>query len=196
MHRFRPHLNHATAVAYLALFVALGGGAYAATQLPANSVGTKQLKNGAVTHAKLRHGSLSASSSTSPPFTETLPSRKTLRGTWEVEGYVEGTGFYHLASGAISFGHKLAKAPAAHVIPQDGPSTARCPGTVKAPSAARGQLCLYTSFQSNATLYLSDTTVPTGAGATRFGVGLQAVPVTRTEEQFYGARGTWAVKAK
>jgi hypothetical protein len=195
MRRFRPHLNHATAVAYLALFVALGGGAYAATQLPANSVGTRQLKNGAVTPAKLKHGSLSASS-TSPPFTETLPSGKTLRGTWEVEGYVEGTGFYHLASGAISFGHRLAKAPAAHVIPQDGASTAHCPGTVKAPSAARGQLCLYTSFESNATLYLSDTTSANGIGATRFGVGLQAVPVTRTEEAFYGARGTWAVKAK
>jgi hypothetical protein len=41
-------------VAYVALFVALGGTTYAATQLPANSVGTKQLKNGAVTSAKVR----------------------------------------------------------------------------------------------------------------------------------------------
>lgn len=49
--RFRP--SQATIVAYLALFVALGGTTYAATSLPANSVGTKQLKNGAVTTAKL-----------------------------------------------------------------------------------------------------------------------------------------------
>jgi hypothetical protein len=41
------------AVAYLALFLALSGGAYAAVKLPANSVGTKQLKNKAVTRAKL-----------------------------------------------------------------------------------------------------------------------------------------------
>jgi hypothetical protein len=47
------HLNHATVVAYVALFVALGGGAYAAIKLPKNSVGTKQLKNGAVKTKKL-----------------------------------------------------------------------------------------------------------------------------------------------
>jgi hypothetical protein len=40
-------------VAYLALFMALGGTAYAAS-LPANSVGTKQLKTSAVTTAKVR----------------------------------------------------------------------------------------------------------------------------------------------
>jgi hypothetical protein len=47
-------------VAYLALFVALGGTSYAATQLPAGSVGTRQLRNGAVTNSKVRRGSLSA----------------------------------------------------------------------------------------------------------------------------------------
>jgi hypothetical protein len=44
--------------ATLALFLALGGGAYAAIHLPRNSVGTKQLKKGAVTAAKVRNGSL------------------------------------------------------------------------------------------------------------------------------------------
>ena len=45
-------------VAYLALFVALGGTGYAAFKLPKNSVGTKQLKNGAVTGEKVKGGSL------------------------------------------------------------------------------------------------------------------------------------------
>jgi hypothetical protein len=40
-------------VAILALIVALGGVSYAASQLPPNSVGTRQLQNGAVTRAKL-----------------------------------------------------------------------------------------------------------------------------------------------
>jgi len=40
-------------VALLALFFALGGGAYAASKLAANSVGTKQLKKNAVTNAKI-----------------------------------------------------------------------------------------------------------------------------------------------
>jgi hypothetical protein len=45
-------------VALLALFVALGGSSYAALQLPRASVGTKQLKNGAVTSQKVRNNSL------------------------------------------------------------------------------------------------------------------------------------------
>lgn len=47
-------------VACLALFVALGGASYAATQLPKNSVGTKQIQRGAVTSTKVMNGSLRA----------------------------------------------------------------------------------------------------------------------------------------
>jgi len=48
-------LNHLrrNAVAYLALFIALGGTSYAVSRLPANSVDTPQLVNGAVTAPKL-----------------------------------------------------------------------------------------------------------------------------------------------
>lgn len=48
------------ALAAVALFVALGGTSYAAVSLPANAVGTRQLKNGAVTGRKLAAGSVSA----------------------------------------------------------------------------------------------------------------------------------------
>lgn len=48
-------------VAYVALFVALGGTSYAAVALPAGSVGTRQLRNGAVTNAKIASHSLRAS---------------------------------------------------------------------------------------------------------------------------------------
>lgn len=47
-------------VAYLALFIALGGTAYAASSLPPDSVGTRALKDGAVTDAKVREHSLGA----------------------------------------------------------------------------------------------------------------------------------------
>lgn len=47
------HLSPALVVSLLALFVALGGTGYAAFSLPTNSVGTKQLKNGAVTSKKV-----------------------------------------------------------------------------------------------------------------------------------------------
>jgi hypothetical protein len=44
MNRLSKHLR-GNAVAYLALFVALGGSSYAAINLPAGSVGARQIKN-------------------------------------------------------------------------------------------------------------------------------------------------------
>jgi hypothetical protein len=66
--RLRP--SPAMVVAFIALFVAIGGSSYAVTRLPAKSVGAKQLRkgavrtanlaNGAVTGQKIKDGSLSA----------------------------------------------------------------------------------------------------------------------------------------
>ena len=47
MNRLPGHVHHSVIVAYVALFIALGGTGYAAMSLPANSVGTGQLRNGA-----------------------------------------------------------------------------------------------------------------------------------------------------
>jgi hypothetical protein len=52
----RRHLGYGNIVATVALFVALGGVGYAALTLPANSVGTRQLKNGSVTLRKISRG--------------------------------------------------------------------------------------------------------------------------------------------
>src|ERR1700704_1843375 len=54
-------INYANVVATIALFIALGGVGYAATKLPNNSVGTKQLRKGAVTSPKLAQGSVTGS---------------------------------------------------------------------------------------------------------------------------------------
>jgi hypothetical protein len=56
----RTHLTYANITASLALFVALSGSAYAAIKLPANSVGTAQMQNNAVTSPKVLDGSLLA----------------------------------------------------------------------------------------------------------------------------------------
>jgi len=55
----RPQLNYANVIATLALFVALGGVAVAAT-LPNNSVGPNQLKRGAVSTPKLKRNAVTA----------------------------------------------------------------------------------------------------------------------------------------
>ena len=52
------HHLRSNAIAYLALIVALGGTSYAAINLPADSVGTRQLKSGSVTTNKLANGSV------------------------------------------------------------------------------------------------------------------------------------------
>jgi hypothetical protein len=66
--RFRQRLTYANVVSSLCLFILLGGGAYAATSLRRNSVGSAQLRNrsvsnpklarNAVTGAKVKDGSL------------------------------------------------------------------------------------------------------------------------------------------
>lgn len=53
MRRLREKLTYANVMVTLLAFVVLGGSAYAATQLPKNSVGTVQIKKGAVTPGKL-----------------------------------------------------------------------------------------------------------------------------------------------
>ena len=48
----------ALVIACIALFVAMGGTGYAALKLPKNSVGSKQIKPGAVSSSKVKNGSL------------------------------------------------------------------------------------------------------------------------------------------
>src|SRR3954453_16204335 len=59
--RIRSHLTYANVVASIALFAALGGGAYAAATLAPNSVGSKQLKKKAVTNSKLGANAVTSS---------------------------------------------------------------------------------------------------------------------------------------
>ena len=58
--RVIPRLSFANVVSVLALFAALGGTAWAASTLPPNSVGTKQLRSQAVTTEKIRPGAIVA----------------------------------------------------------------------------------------------------------------------------------------
>lgn len=56
--RLRARLTYANVTASLALFVALGGSSYAAITLPRNSVGSNQIRTGAVRSSELHNGSI------------------------------------------------------------------------------------------------------------------------------------------
>ena len=58
--RLRSKLTYANITASLALFVALGGTGYAATQLPRNSVGTKQIRTNGVGASELRSSAVTS----------------------------------------------------------------------------------------------------------------------------------------
>jgi hypothetical protein len=132
-------------IAYLALFVALGGTSYAAFKLPKNTVGSKQIKNNAVTGSKVKNGSLTKADlkrgEIPAAFAGVLPSARSLRGTWAVSGGSDGNPT--TVSGAVSFGVVLASAPAPTFVADGDSPSASCPGSVVAPTAARGHLCIY-----------------------------------------------------
>lgn len=76
MRTLRDNLTYANVISTLCLFMLLGGGAYAAkTQLAKNSVGTKQIKNNAITGKKIKKGTIGANKLT-PATVATLKGAK------------------------------------------------------------------------------------------------------------------------
>jgi hypothetical protein len=173
MRQLQRKLSYSNVIATLALFIALSGGAYAATQLPKNSVGSKQLKKGAVTGAKVKKGSLSAASfkpgqlpagakgAAGPKgemgpagrsALEPLRSGETIHGTWSLSQYAEGGGF---AQTSPTFPIP-APVPvnSAHVVVagNDVETGDGCTGSAAAPVAAPGFVCIYVANSSGTDL--------------------------------------------
>jgi hypothetical protein len=219
MKKHRPRLTYANVVATLALFLALcGGAAFAASRLPKNSVGSAQLKKGAVTGAKVKKHSLLASSfkagqapkgpagprgaqgeqgkpgPAGSPWTAggTLPSGATLKGTFVVmdTASAENERF----GAAISFGIPLASQPTQHFIAAGTSAPGVCPGDATTPLAAPGQLCVYESKHVNIDGTLEDpvTGLTGGPTATPYGAGVAGYS-KGAGIVFDG--GTWAVTA-
>jgi hypothetical protein len=66
MHRIRRHLTFANVVSVIALFAVLGGGAYAVTTAPKNSVVSRSIKNGQVKGPDVNESSLGTVPSANP----------------------------------------------------------------------------------------------------------------------------------
>jgi hypothetical protein len=215
--QIRSKLTYANVMATTAVFIALGGGAYAAATLPFNSVGTNQLKRGAVTNTKLARDAVTSSKvkdgsllkadfaagqlptgaqgpkgdtgAKGADFTAdtTLASGKTLTGSWAVGG-----GASDWASDSVQFRIPLAAAPAgSDYIPNAAARTANCPGPGQ---AARGRLCVYrvegTGSAAFSSIYNNDDG-GSNDGASRNGFLI----FFETSANFTYASGSWSVTA-
>jgi hypothetical protein len=76
----RLKLTFANVVSCLAVFVALGSGAYAATQLPKNSVAAKQIKKNAITTAKIKNEAVTEAKIKNEAVTAAKVKKGTLTG--------------------------------------------------------------------------------------------------------------------
>jgi hypothetical protein len=92
MRALSSKLTYANVISTLCLFLVLGGGAaVAAGQLGKNSVGTKQLRNGAVTGPKIKRASIEATKLT-PLAISTLDGQKGPKGAKGATGARGATG--------------------------------------------------------------------------------------------------------
>jgi len=119
------------------------------------------------------------------PFPDPLQSGKTLRGTYHVEG-----GSTYLGS-SISYGFTLPSVPTLHMIDDGTTPPAECPGTVDAPEAAPGHLCIYesTNHANNSNDAFLNASV---ADQGKYGFDINVSPLGASN---FWSLGTWAVTA-
>jgi len=186
----RMHPSPALVISLIALFVALGGTTYAAVNaLPRNSVGTKQLKNGAVTAAKLNASALAHYLKSGRP----LPPGTTETGAWAAAGSASGG-----SDGLIltSFPVPLAAGlDVSHTIYVTSGSATHCSGPGH---AAAGYLCVYQANILNAhtpdSSLIFDPTASEGAegsGANGWAIYVSSINTS----QPWTVGGTYAVTA-
>jgi hypothetical protein len=182
--RYRP--SPATAIATLALVVAGAGVGTAASGLISGSkikpgtITGRQIKNHSIGLNKLNGNLPAGPRGPAGPITGALPAGVTLRGWFDLDAVAAAPG--QVTGGSISFGLSLSTPPIVTIVPVFGPATTLCPGSVSAPKAARGYLCLYESSIHNT----PDINHITAAFGTELFIDATAAG------RFY-VDGTWAV---
>jgi hypothetical protein len=115
----RGKLTFANVMSVVAVFISLGGVGYAATKLPKNSVGTRQLKVGAVTGSKVRDGSLTGADIAESTL-GTVPSAATAASA----GHAGSADSANHADSADSAGHATSADSATHATTADSATSA------------------------------------------------------------------------
>jgi len=225
MPKLRPRLSYANVAATLAVFIALGGGAYAATGGLVASNGTVRLCVGA-------HGALSAAKAgrrcargartividqrgPSGPIGATGPTGATgasgLQGpagpllatlpSGQTEtGAYSAVGYVSepgssFVASAESFPIALAGAPTVHFLFKGAPATAECAGSASAPTAQPGNLCVYEGGQSSQGATTIDRTDTQGTEGATRFGFMVVTEPGRSGNFSYGTWGSWAVTA-
>ena len=200
-------------ISTLALAVALGGGAYAVAAdrgptLPKNSVVSKTVKNGSLKAKDFKAGQLPAGPAgpagppgaqgvqgiqgVPGPFVETLPSGKTLRGTFAFGSYASVAGVF--GAQGITFAFPLADTPIPHYVATSTVPPAECPGDEHAPEAAPGHLCVYEGAYGNLPVDRGIANAASQPGQTnRFGAVIYASSGPAGSN--FSVWGAWAVTA-
>jgi hypothetical protein len=121
----------------------------------------------------------------------TLPAGKTLRGNWLAGGTSAAAGdhFYD----PISFVYALGAAPTAHLLAPAAPATPECPGSLSAPSAASGHLCLYTFASANVSARYTCNPLNNLCTSSQANAWGTVVLVSATAAGLAFSWGTWAV---
>ncbi len=120
------------------------------------------------------------------------PPTPTIAGSYAI--LFEASRALALGSTSISFNRTLPSAPAVHWLAPDDEPTAACPGTVEAPLAAPGHLCVYTSQMGNlipGNVCVGNATGPIDCDvADRSGAAVMVKAVAAGETWIHGS---WAV---
>ncbi len=120
----------------------------------------------------------------------TAPALTTQYGAWSVEGQAAAALAYDAAN--ISFPVPINATLTTHIVPAGGPVPSGCSGSVTAPAASAGNLCVFVGFSLN----IHDTTLfwphVSSDAASHYGAFIQT---RATAAGSYVLSGTWAAKA-
>jgi hypothetical protein len=168
-------------VALLALFLALGGTSYAAATLPADSVGTKQIKDGQVQKADLAKDAVGRSALTP------LKRGETIHGVVAAQGLSPQPGGEFRT--AVTFPIPAPTAMDGDHVDIDSleESEDRCSGSAAKPTAPEGVVCIYLSSHSGVD-EIQGVGAPDHSGSP-YGFGLRW---TADPAGDYSIAGTWA----
>jgi hypothetical protein len=209
--RIISHLK-SNLVAYLALFVALGGSSYAAVRLTPGSVRTRALAKGAVTHKKLALNSVTTANVADRSLTRADFKLGALRGPGRSgnpgpAGPAGRSGGAYIGARASSAGTVVAPHQATTNVPLSGGTWTQEAGeldllagtvTVKSPSACSGSFgnSLVVSVDGKANTFGVPPQIPASANATvPILVGTVGEPGASTQHRVTAALANSCTKA-